>query len=108
LYGANINGVLFEDAGNVYSSIGAISFGVHQKNPQDFDYMVHAVGFGIRYKTPIGPLRLDLADSINPPKFNGFPGNYSQLLQCSAANTCQASAQQISHFQFFFSIGQAF
>lgn len=108
LYGANINGVLFEDAGNVYSSIGAISFRVDQRNSQDFDYMVHAVGFGIRYRTPIGPLRLDLADSINPPRFNGFPGNYSQLVQCSAANTCQASLQQISHFQFFFSIGQAF
>jgi outer membrane protein assembly complex protein YaeT len=108
LYGANINGVLFEDMGNVFSSIGAITFRVDQKDQQDFDYMVHAVGFGIRYKTPIGPLRLDLADSINPPKFNGFPGNYAQLVQCSAANSCQASAQQISHFQFFFSIGQAF
>lgn len=108
LYGANINGVLFEDAGNVYSSIGAISFRVDQRNPQDFDYMNHAVGFGIRYKTPIGPLRLDLAESLNPPRFNGFPGNYSQLVQCSVANTCQASLQQISHFQFFFSIGQAF
>jgi outer membrane protein insertion porin family len=108
LYGANINGVLFEDMGNVFSSIGAITFRLDQRNPQDFDYMVHAAGFGIRYKTPIGPLRLDLADSINPPKFNGFPGNYAQLVQCSAANTCQASAQQISHFQFFFSIGQAF
>jgi outer membrane protein insertion porin family len=108
LYGANINGVLFEDAGNIYSSLGAISFRVDQRNPEDFDYMVHAVGFGIRYRTPIGPLRLDLAYSINPPRYNGFPGNYSQLLQCSAANTCQASALQISHFQFFFSIGQAF
>jgi len=108
LYGANINGVIFEDAGNVYSSIGAISFRTDQRNPQDFDYMVHAVGFGLRYKTPIGPLRLDLADSINPPKFNGYPGTYSQLVQCSAAGTCQASLQQISHFQFFFSIGQAF
>lgn len=108
LYGANINGVLFEDMGNVYSSIGAISFRVDQRNPQDFDYMVHAVGFGIRYRTPIGPIRLDLADSINPPRFNGFPGNYAQLVECSAANTCQASLQAISHFQFFFSIGQAF
>jgi outer membrane protein insertion porin family len=108
LYGANIGGVLFEDMGNVYSNIGAITFRIHQQNEQDFDYMVHAVGFGIRYRTPIGPLRLDLADSLNPPKFNGFPGNYSQLVQCSAANTCQASPQQISHFQFFFSIGQAF
>jgi outer membrane protein assembly complex protein YaeT len=108
LYGPNINGVLFEDAGNVYSSLGNISFRVDQRNPADFGYMVHAVGFGIRYRTPIGPLRLDLAYSINPPKFNGFPGNYSQLVSCSAANTCQASLQQISHFQFFFSIGQAF
>ncbi|HTA42438.1 MAG TPA: POTRA domain-containing protein [Bryobacteraceae bacterium] len=108
LYGSNINGVLFEDAGNVFPNISSITFRVDQRNPQDFDYMVHAVGFGIRYRTPIGPIRLDLADSLNPPKFNGFPGNYSQLVQCSAANTCQASLQQISHFQFFFSIGQAF
>jgi len=84
---------------------------VDQRNSGDFDYMVHAVGFGIRYRTPIGPLRLDLAYSINPPAYNGFPGSYSQLLQCTAANSptpCQASLQQIGHFQFFFSIGQAF
>ncbi len=108
LYGPNINGVLFEDAGNVYSSLGAISFRTAQRNTGDFDYMVHAVGLGVRYRTPIGPIRLDLAYSINPPKFNGYPGNYSQLVSCSAANTCQASLQQISHFQFFLSIGQAF
>jgi outer membrane protein insertion porin family len=108
LYGPNVNGVLFEDAGNIYSSLGAISFRVDQRNPEDFDYMVHAVGFGVRYRTPIGPLRLDLAYSINPPRYNGFPGSYSQLVSCSAANNCQASLQQISHFQFFFSIGQAF
>lgn len=108
LYGANINGVLFEDAGNIYSSLGAMSFRTTQRNTEDFNYMVHAAGFGIRYKTPIGPLRLDLAYSINPPKYNGFPGSYPQLVQCSAANTCQASLQSISHFQFFFSIGQAF
>jgi outer membrane protein insertion porin family len=108
LYGVNINGVLFEDAGNIYPGLGTISFRTEQHGVQDFDYMVHAVGFGIRYRTPIGPLRLDLAYSINPPKYNGFPGNYSQLVQCSAAGSCQASLQQISHFQFFFSIGQAF
>ncbi|HEX4274294.1 MAG TPA: BamA/TamA family outer membrane protein [Bryobacteraceae bacterium] len=108
LYGANINGVLFEDAGNVYSSLGSISFRTNQRDLTDFDYMVHAVGFGVRYRTPIGPLRLDLAYSINPPKYNGFPGSYAQLVQCSAAGTCQASLQHISHFQFFFSIGQAF
>jgi outer membrane protein insertion porin family len=108
LYGANINGVLFEDAGNIYSSIDKMSFRTEQRNNGDFNYMVHAAGFGVRYRTPVGPLRFDLAYSINPPKYNGFPGSYVQLVQCSAANTCQASEQQISHFQFFFSIGQAF
>jgi outer membrane protein assembly factor BamA len=108
LYGANINGVLFEDAGNIYSSLSQLSFRVDQRNNADFNYMVHAAVFGVRYRTPVGPLRLDLAYSINPPKYNGFPGSYVQLVQCSEANTCQASDQQISHFQFFFSIGQAF
>ncbi|MES1258399.1 MAG: BamA/TamA family outer membrane protein, partial [Acidobacteriota bacterium] len=108
LYGANINGVLFEDAGNIYSSLSKLSFRYSQHDQTDFSYMVHAVGFGIRYRTPVGPLRFDLAYSLNPPKYNGFPGSYVQLVQCSAANNCQASLQQISHFQFFFSIGQAF
>jgi outer membrane protein assembly complex protein YaeT len=108
LYGANINGVLFEDAGNIYSSISQLSFRTDQRNNEDFNYMVHAAGFGVRYRTPVGPLRFDLAYSINPPKYRGFPGSYVQLVQCSEANTCQASEQEISHFQFFFSIGQAF
>jgi outer membrane protein assembly complex protein YaeT len=108
LYGPNINGVLFEDAGNIYSSLSQFSFRVDQRNDTDFSYMEHAAGFGIRYRTPVGPIRVDLASSINPPKSNGFPGTYVQLVQCSVANTCQASLQQISHFQFFFSIGQAF
>jgi outer membrane protein assembly complex protein YaeT len=108
LYGANIGGVLFEDAGNIYSSLSKFSFRTDQRDIGDFDYMVHAVGFGVRYRTPVGPIRVDLAYSLNPPKFNGFPGSYVQLVQCSVANTCQASQQRISHFQFVFSIGQAF
>ena len=108
LLGANISGVLFEDAGNIFSSIGKMSFRTVQHNPSDFNYMVHAAGFGVRYRTPVGPFRVDMAYSINPPRYNGFPGSYTQLVQCSADKSCQASPQQISHFQFFFSIGQAF
>ncbi len=108
LLGANVNGVLFEDAGNIYSSLSKISFRASQKSNADFNYMVHAAGFGIRYRTPVGPLRLDLAYSINPPRFNGFPGSYPQLVQCSVKGTCLSEPQKISHFQFFFSIGQAF
>ncbi len=45
--------------------------------------MVHAAGFGIRYRTPIGPIRLDLSYSINPPRFNGFKGTYTDLVNCT-------------------------
>jgi outer membrane protein insertion porin family len=108
LIGENVNGVLFHDMGNVYSSIGQMSFRVSQRGLNDFNYMVHAVGFGVRYRTPVGPIRLDLAYSINPPRFNGFAGTFTDLVNCTATNSCTRATQQISHFQFFFSIGQAF
>ncbi len=108
LIGQNIQGVIFHDMGNVYSSLNNISLRFDQHNNQDFDYAVQAVGFGIRYRTPVGPVRLDLAYSINPPSFVGFQGTPAQLLQCGTVTTCQSVPQSISHFQFFFSIGQAF
>jgi outer membrane protein insertion porin family len=115
LIGENIQGVLFHDMGNVYSSVSNMSLRFHQKNPQDFNYAVHAVGFGIRYKTPIGPIRGDLAYSINPPSFVGFNGTPVQLLQCNPnlppsalPSFCQPVQQNTGHFQFFFSIGQTF
>ena len=102
--GNTLGGVLFHDAGNVYSSVSDISFRVLQRDRQDFNYMVHAVGIGFRYRTPIGPLRLDLAYGVNPPRFFGFKGTTEQLLQ----NLGTPTDQRISRFQFHFSLGQAF
>ncbi len=107
LFGDNVGGVLFHDAGNIYSNLESISFRVHQDNLQDFDYMVHAVGFGIRYRTPIGPIRVDLAYSINPPSFFGCSGNIDQLVNCGN-NLALRTTHSTGHLQFFFSIGQAF
>jgi len=77
--------------------------------------MVHAVGMGLRYKTPLGPVRADLAYSINPPHFTGFSGTVVDLLNCDPRKPagqlpgyCQGVPQSLSHFQFFFSIGQTF
>jgi outer membrane protein insertion porin family len=111
LIGEDIGGVVFHDMGNTYSSLGNISFRVHQQGLTDFNYMVHAVGFGIRYRTPVGPLRVDLAYSINPPKFYGFPGTEQQLVNagvnpCATPGNCTQTG--ISHFQYFISIGQTF
>jgi outer membrane protein insertion porin family len=129
LIGDNIGGVLFWDAGNVYTRIQDISFSFHQPHqvlqvssngtfqPQEvfgFNYMAHAVGFGIRYRTPIGPVRLDLAFSPNSTHFEGCAGySGTQLLQCGLFNpdgtpVLARKNDRISPFQFHFSIGQAF
>ncbi len=104
LFGDNVGGVLFWDVGNVYSEVQDISFRFRQENLQDFDYMVQAFGFGIRYKTPIGPIRLDFAFSPDSPRFYGFQGTYDQLL----AGTGILTNQRINIFQFHFSLGQTF
>ncbi len=115
LLGENIQGVFFHDMGNVFSTIKDISFRFHQKNLQDFNYTVHAAGLGIRYRTPVGPVRADLAYSINPPAYEGFSGTPQELLRCNPNDPaslqqsfCQSTRQHVSHFQFFFSIGQTF
>src|SRR5579883_437615 len=115
LIGANIGGVLFHDFGNSFASLSDFSFRVTRRNDQDFNYMVHAVGFGLRYRTPVGPVRLDLAYSINPPHFFGFKGSETDLIN-AGTNPCtpvpgapaRCVEQSVSHFQFFFSIGQTF
>ncbi len=112
LIGENIGGVLFHDAGNIYSRFRRISFRRRQDAitvdgttaGYEFDYMVHAVGFGLRYKTPVGPVRLDLGYSLNPPRFIGFEGSREELLTGGG----MISNQRISSFQFHFSLGQRF
>jgi outer membrane protein insertion porin family len=63
-----------------------------------FNYFSHAVGVGLRYHTPIGPVRGDFSYNLNPPiypviyDYNGGPPHVGQA----------------DHFNFFFSIGQSF
>jgi outer membrane protein insertion porin family/translocation and assembly module TamA len=52
----NVGGVLFLDAGNVWlESLAA-----------RLDDLRYAVGAGLRYQTPIGPIRLDYGYQLNP------------------------------------------
>jgi len=115
LLGDNVGGVLFHDMGNVYTDIRSMSFRFRQRDIRDFDYMVHAVGFGIRYRTPVGPLRVDFSVSPNSPRFKGFQGTLEQLLACDPRlppeqlpPACRGVPQRISQFQFHFSLGQTF
>jgi outer membrane protein assembly complex protein YaeT len=104
LIGDTIGGVLYHDMGNVYRDLDKISFRTRQRDVQDFDYMVHTGGFGIRYRTPVGPVRFDIGFSPNSPKFFGFKGTREELVQGGGSRL----VQRINQLQFHFSLGQTF
>ena len=104
LIGDNLGGVIFHDMGNVYDNIQSISWHYRQRNLQDFNYAVQSVGFGIRYHTPIGPIRADFSFSPNAPRFYGYAGTYEQLI----LNQGVLMTQKINLFQFHFSLGQTY
>ncbi|HEX3985948.1 MAG TPA: POTRA domain-containing protein [Acidobacteriaceae bacterium] len=78
----------------------------------DFNDFSHAVGLGARYHTPIGPIRVDFSYNLNPPVYPVIIGYGST--STSSSNSCEDSSMappcvgRAGHFNFFFSIGQAF
>jgi outer membrane protein assembly complex protein YaeT len=109
LIGDNLGGVLFNDLGNVYSAVNKISLRFRQENLQDFDYAVQGFGFGLRYRTPLGPVRVDFSLSPNSPRFFGCEGSINQLYECGVpGSSVPRTVQRINIFQFHFSLGQAF
>ncbi len=77
----NLGGVIFADAGNVWTDRAAMNLG-------DLRY---DIGPGLRYQTPVGPVRLDFGYQLNH-----IPG----LLVNGEPET--------RHWRIHFSIGQAF
>jgi outer membrane protein insertion porin family len=69
-----LGGVVFYDGGNVYSAINFSNFVNNYSN---------TIGIGLRYTTPIGPVRIDVGRNLNP-----VPG--------------------INPTQYFITLGQAF
>jgi outer membrane protein assembly complex protein YaeT len=109
LIGNKLGGVFFHDAGNVYENLSRFSFRFRQTSDEDFNYMVHAVGFGVRYQTPIGPFRVDLAYTLNPTDFVGFRGTREELIGLTLPELlARRERQSLGHFQFHFSLGQSF
>ncbi len=129
--GTNLSFVLFHDFGNVFQTAQEMlhSFGRWQQPNRSacsnedpaihsqcrFDYMSQALGTGIRYKTPIGPVRLDVSYNLNPPSFPFYVQCPSftwanEPWPCSALppNGKAFQSATLRHFNFFFSIGQTF
>jgi len=127
--GTALGGALFYDGGNTYSRLSRISFRAtlpkptftSSLNPADptgppltncvtnctneLNYFAHTVGFGLRYATPVGPIRVDLGYQINRPFF---------VVPCVpiVANSTTApncfKGTQLPRLQIFFSLGSSF
>ena len=118
--GSNISFAVFHDMGNVFAKPADMFDNLvrwRQKDPDlclhqatytqcDFNYVSHALGIGVHYKTPIGPIRLDFGYNLNPPAFPSFQSVTNTVNEVSSST--QFVPQRASHFNFFFSIGQAF
>jgi len=114
----NLSFAIFHDAGNVFTSGHDMLHSLlrwHQKNPDlcmhentasqcDYNFISHAIGVGVRYKTPIGPVRFDFGYNLNPPR---FPETENILLPNGNKGTLFVP-QQVGRFNVFFSIGQTF
>ncbi|MGC1461669.1 MAG: POTRA domain-containing protein [Terracidiphilus sp.] len=72
------------------------------QGPCNFNYFSHAPGIGLRYHTPVGPIRLDFSYNVNTPIYPVYL-NYSLSVPDSQPHVGEAS-----HFNFFFSLGQTF
>jgi outer membrane protein assembly factor BamA len=118
LVGDNVSFVLFSDSGNVFqnaTSMGHSLFRWYQPNRNDcrseqtsskcrFDYMSTAVGTGLRYRTPIGPVRADVSYNLNPASFPykvcvPASGQTNDLCGANAAPIFQHGT--LRHFNFF-------
>jgi outer membrane protein insertion porin family len=101
IVGNRLGGTLFYDGGNVYSDINHISFAWKSPSITDLSYFSHTVGFGLRYPTPIGPVRVDFGYQLNPAYYQATiipPGGTVGVLQ----------TLRLPHFGFFFNIGPIF
>jgi outer membrane protein insertion porin family len=122
----NLSFALFHDAGNVFTSNTDMLHSLahwRQPTPQlcnaaatraacSYNYISQVIGVGLRYKTPIGPVRFDFGYNLNPPAFPSCqtaPNSRNPL----PTSSCPSSSpyflpQQLSRFNVFFSIGQTF
>jgi len=122
-FGSSLGGAIFYDGGNVYSRMTRISFRgslpkpvIQLQNPalppgpsnqpvclancsNELNYFAHTIGLGIRYKTPVGPIRIDFGYQLNRPYF---------VIPCATGVSGCQQTTQLPKFQVFFNLGSTF
>ncbi len=129
--GTSLGGAIFYDGGNVYSRLSQISFRsmlpaptFTLQNPalpagptnlpvcatnctNELDYFAHTIGFGVRYKTPVGPIRVDFGYQLNRPSFVIPIPCPSNATGCQVGSLGQQGTR-LPGFQIFFNLGSSF
>jgi outer membrane protein insertion porin family len=113
--GKDLSPVIFHDMGNVFASTSdlfpsllhwreraelAPVPGDPSAQSWNFNYLSQAVGGGIRYRTPIGPVRFDVSYNIDPPVF--------YIIGPTFKGRPDHVPEELHRVNFFFSIGQTF
>lgn len=119
----SIGFTIFHDMGNVFArpqemlpSLGRF----HQPDRQicfvplpqgaisqcNYNYVSHAIGLGVRYQTPIGPLTFDFGYNLNPPAFPSYTN--ITINKINGYETGIWGVQRAPHFNFSFNVGQSF
>jgi len=121
--GTGLGGTLFYDGGNTYSRLTRMTFRWSPPDPvikaaypgyptgrfnptqcvencsNELNYFSHTIGVGLRYATPVGPIRIDVGYELNRPQF---------VIPCrNGAVLCQ-EATRLPAIQVFFNLGSSF
>jgi outer membrane protein assembly factor BamA len=129
--GTSLGGAIFYDGGNIYSRLSRISFHATLPRPtfglqnpllppgpanlpecltncsNELNYFAHTVGLGVRYKTPVGPIRVDLGYQLNRPSFV-IPIPCPRNTPSCQFGSLGQQATRLPGFQIFFNLGSTF
>ncbi len=120
---AGLGGAFFYDGGNAFSRLGRMTLRWSPPKPvfqaaypglppgrfnptqclynctNELNYFSHTIGLGLRYATPVGPIRVDLGYQINRPTI---------VIPCKDSAVFCQQGSHLPHFQIFFNLGSSF
>lgn len=122
--GNKLGGTLLYDGGNVFSKIDRVTLRWSSPKPvfdpnnpkqclynctNELNYFSHTIGLGVRYATPVGPIRVDVGYQMNRPFFViPIPCPSGTTSVTCPAGSLGFQSTQLPRLQVFFSLGSSF